>query len=156
MNVGRGSADTLPLLLLAAPGAITSLTTALHLLDSSLLSSPALFDAAARVTAPVGGVRPVPEDEHAPCEVLLPRRRPNEAPTSARGCAVAGASLGCSSLGCQVCTSRGAERRSDGDEPAKQGARCIPEATSAAFSASDVTRSAMAFRMGWLRCDAHQ
>ena len=55
--------------LLAAPGAITSLTTALHLLDSSLLSSPALFDAAARVTAPVGGVRPVPEDEHAPCEV---------------------------------------------------------------------------------------
>ena len=69
MNVGRGSADTLPLLLLAAPGAITSLTTALHLLDSSLLSSPALFDAAARFTAPVGGVRPVPEDEHAPCEV---------------------------------------------------------------------------------------
>ena len=78
--MGRGSADTLPLFLLAARGATTSLTTALHRLDSSLLSSPALFDAAARVTAPVGGVRPVPEDEHAPCEVKAAPPRKSAAP----------------------------------------------------------------------------
>ena len=45
------------------------MTTAVQRLDSSRLSTPTLFDAAARVTALVGGVRPVTEDEHAPCEV---------------------------------------------------------------------------------------